>query len=77
MVGNFEALYLCSKSVQGKDGNMFHSVTLMQGDDVRTISCTPIVIEHLKGYEMKQVKLQIELTSFGTNKSYRVIGIGK
>ena len=78
MVGKFNVMYLTG-STKEYNGKTYCDVTLMQGEDVKKLSCDNNVFYKFKGYEMQNVTVDIELKEFASDKgiqrSFKVVGV--
>lgn len=78
MVGKFNCKYLTGKS-KVYNNKTYCDVTLMQGSDVKNVSCDEKCFPLFKGHEMEDVVVDIELiegvTAKGAFKMFKVVGM--
>lgn len=77
MVGQFNVKYLVG-NFKEYNGKKYYDVTVMQTDDVKKLSCDEMAFSILRGHEMQDVVLHIDLREFssdkGVQRSYKVVG---
>lgn len=77
MVGQFNVKYLVG-NFKEYNGKKYYDVTVMQTDDVKKLSCDEMAFNVLKGHEMQDVVLHVDLKEFssekGMQRSFKVVG---
>ena len=79
MVGTFKVVYLVGTEKTFGD-NTYYDCNVMQGTDVRRLGCDKKAYDKLKGHEMSEVNLAVEIGEFndknkGVVKTYRVVDV--
>lgn len=79
MVGNFKVVYLTSNAKTVGE-RTYYNCSVMQGTDVKTLSCDKDVCDKMKGREMSEVNLCVEIGEFndkekGLLKTYRAVDV--
>lgn len=75
MVGQFKCYLVTTAQRQGKDGNTYSSITVMQDDDVVKMPCANEVLSRFTGKQFKPVTILVTLSEYSGEKSYRCIGL--
>ena len=74
MIGKYDVTYITGGCKEGKDGNKYYNVSVMQDDEVLKMPCTAEAYEFLKDKKFKDVIIAVNLGEYAGDKNYKCVG---
>lgn len=74
MIGSFNVTFITGGCKEGKDGNKYYNISVMQDDEVLKMPCTAEAFDFFKDKKFKDVVISVNLGEYAGDKNYKCVG---